>query len=129
METQKQVESKEQYLANCDKSLAALKNYHCAIYAPDKKGNPTTIGSGVLIDIYGHKFLVSAGHVFDYTYTHRVCLTSKNKLIDISGDIIETNFAPTRKEDKIDLAILVLVKQNRTLSFETAQIQRAINRH
>jgi len=107
MEAKKQVESKKQYLDNCGKNLDALRNYHCAIYAPDKNGDPTAIGSGVLINIYGHKFLVSAGHVFDYTLTHRVCLSSNNKLVDISGDLLEFKYT-TRKEDKIDLAILEL---------------------
>ena len=101
-------ESQEQYLFNCDTSLEKLRNFHCPIYAPDKNGNPIAIGTGVLIDIDGYKFLVSAGHVFDYTYTHRVAIKSKNKLVNITGDIIENKYSQTRKEDKIDLAILIL---------------------
>jgi len=43
MEAKKQVESKKQYLDNCGKNLDALRNYHCAIYAPDKNGDPTAM--------------------------------------------------------------------------------------
>jgi hypothetical protein len=111
MKIYKHIDNTKQYLMNCDKSLEALSQYHCPIYAPDKKGNPTTIGSGVLINIYGHKFLVTAGHVFDYTYTHKVAIKSRNSLVNISGEIIDTKFAPTRAEDKIDIALLELNKE------------------
>ena len=108
MDNNEYAENKEQYFLNVNKSLETLTNYHCPIYAPDKRRNPIAIGSGVLIDIYGHKFLVSAGHVFDYTETHRVGIKSKNKLVNITGDIIDPKFYKNRAEDKIDLALLEL---------------------
>lgn len=108
MEDNRYAKNQEQYLVNVEKSLEVLTDYHCPIYAPDKKGNPVTIGSGVLIDIYGHKFLVSAGHVFDYTETHKVGIKSKNRLVNITGYIIDPKLHPNRAEDKIDLSLLEL---------------------
>ena len=104
----REVENQKQYLLNNNKSLEALKNYHCPIYSPDAKGNPISIGSSVLIDIFNHKFLVTAGHVLDYTYTRKVSIKSGNKLVNITGEIIDTKFAEKRSEDKIDLALLEL---------------------
>ncbi|MBO0614151.1 hypothetical protein [Thiothrix fructosivorans] len=98
--------SEKEALANAQKTLDGLAPYHCPIYIFDEKGVPQQIGTSVLIDVFGHKFLVSAAHVYDETHNRDLCITFRNKFIPLRGDIIESNSNGNRGSDRIDLALL-----------------------
>lgn len=77
------------------------------IYGTDDGERPEIIGSALLIDIDGSKFVVTAAHIADWTRTHGLFVsgTVGTQPVQIDGDITMT-VAPNQQRglDKMDFA-------------------------
>lgn len=91
-------------------SEAAKEAYKatCHYLILDEKGNPHPHGSGVFIEIYGSKFLITAAHVVDDKEDEIYVGIDTHELLMLGGDLTK-NIAPGhRDDDKIDISILKL---------------------
>jgi len=80
----------------------------CPIFRTDNNGNPEQFGSGVLIRIADHYFLVSAAHVMDEFNRNSILIPGKNHLIPLTGSYSVTELPDTglRDDDHSDFGFL-----------------------
>jgi hypothetical protein len=101
----------------------ALRNLHpqlqqfvCAILGADARGVPQLLGSGILLKVLSHSFLITAAHVLDentytnfYLFGQTVDLMGKTALLDLEGTIHFVNPPETGREyDRLDLGFVAL---------------------
>jgi len=73
----------------------------------DKKDKPAGFGTGVLVYIDDHYFVFTAGHVIDEEANDLWVPLGGDELIRLGGDYL-TNAHPDRKNDDIDIGVIVL---------------------
>lgn len=112
----------EQLVANNDKIVRAKKLKGCAeillhstiqFFYDDAKSKNHTAGSGVLFEINNEHFIFTAAHV--YTENRKeIYVVSNNEAISLAGTLYSTPLPTTgtRKDDKIDIAILHILKSS-----------------
>ncbi len=68
------------------------------------------IGSGVLLEINKHKYLVSAAHVLEPQYVEWMTIPNGEDLVEIEGKLVTTEIPKSgeRSDDKMDLGIVQL---------------------
>jgi hypothetical protein len=102
----------------------ALRNLHprlqqfvCPILGADARGVPQLLGSGILLKVLSHWFLITAAHVLDEnTYTNFYLLgkavdlmMGKTALLDLEGTVHFVNTPEAgRKHDRLDLGFVAL---------------------
>lgn len=92
----------------CTESLAKkYLNSVKAIYGATENGKPEHIGSCVLIEHNGTKYLITAAHVIDTNKHTSLYISGESKLVQITGQCLITA-APNedRNQDKLDFSIL-----------------------
>lgn len=82
------------------------------LFGEDKRGRPDPIGSGVLLEIEGESFLVTAAHVYDHIESSPLYIGDPNTP-QIVGEFNVTA-APNgnRHQDRIDFAFTQINKEN-----------------
>ncbi len=97
--------------SNPDISLSDISSPHlrrpeasiCPIFRLDDSGATEQFGSGVLVRISDHHFLLSAAHVLDSFKSHTILIPGREHLIEIFGKYSVTNLpAEGRDKDEID---------------------------
>lgn len=78
-----------------------------AIYGATENGKPDHIGSCVLLEYQGEKFLVTAAHVIDHNELTSLYISGETNLVQITGSSLTTT-APNgdRGKDKFDFSVL-----------------------
>lgn len=89
----------------------------CPIFRVDSQGNPEQFGSGILLQISDHYFLITAAHVLDDFKDHEILIPGQESLAPISGPYVVSQLPETksRNDDKIDVGYFPLsssFKQN-----------------
>lgn len=78
-----------------------------AIYGATDHGRPEHIGSCVLIEYQGTKYLVTAAHVIDNNAVTSLYVTGEKSLVLITGTVLTTTAKDDkRKNDKNDFAVI-----------------------
>lgn len=90
----------------------SLVRYHIPFYSLDKYQQPIGIGSGVLVDFYGHKFIATAAHVFDTFEKNMLFLGLEKEVLPLplGLEVIETGVDIARNNDDIDLCLIFIDK-------------------
>lgn len=70
-------------------------------------------GSGLLIEVKGNHFLISAAHVLEPEFVDQMTIPNGEELIPINGELYTTPIPESgnRKDDKVDIAIVKLTKE------------------
>lgn len=80
-----------------------------SVYGARKNGNPEHIGSCVIIEYNGEKFLITAAHVIDENKNTSLYFSSDGCLCEITGEFNSSKaINGDRKDDIIDVAALRL---------------------
>lgn len=89
-----------------NRSLQAMKNYHCPIIGADEKSKPYLVGTGVVLDIVSKLFIVSAAHVFDENDITTIYTFLNGEQQIIEGEVhVTTKPENDRNKDKLDVAV------------------------
>jgi hypothetical protein len=79
------------------------------IYGSKMDGSPYHIGSCVLIDVGGAKYLVTAAHVIDHNEETTLYVSGDNDLIQLEAEaLLTSHVSGDRRNDKLDIAVLPL---------------------
>ena len=70
---------------------------------------PEPMASGVLVDVQGHPFLLTAKHVFDYMDAHirDIAIMKENSVVSLDG-LVAFYPCPKGQHDTIDIAVIEL---------------------
>ncbi len=74
----------------------------CPLFREDNAGDPEHFGSGVLIRIADHHFLISAAHVLDEFKAHMILIPGREHLVELSGEYSVTQIPNGRSRDDDD---------------------------
>lgn len=80
----------------------------------DEKGNPKAFGTGVLIKIENQHFVFTAAHVIDKEQSDLWVPSDNDQFLRLGGQYI-TNSHPNRKNDDIDVGIIILTPSTANL--------------
>lgn len=82
------------------------------IYGSTEHGKPYHIGSCVLIELDGSKYLITAAHVIDHNQITTLYVSGESDLVQLEAEALITNpGSGNRDNDKLDFAILPLSEE------------------
>lgn len=92
-----------------DKAAKKFINSVRPIYGASINGNPIHIGSCLLLQVDGNKYIVTAAHIIDENKTSSLYIGGKHELVLIEGDFLCTSRPDgDRSKDHYDFALMKL---------------------
>ena len=83
-------------------------SHTCQLLRLDGSGNPISHGTGVFIDVDGHKFMITAAHVIENYYHEIYIPVGGIDLLAPGGETIYTSSSAGYEKNDIDVAIFKL---------------------